>query len=48
MMTGAYFGMVTDERWFSKAESFEDGPTAKLMTEAARETTSYLLLVFRA
>lgn len=38
MMTGQYFGLVTDKRWFSKAEKFEEGPTTKMMLAAAKET----------
>ena len=38
MMTGEYFGLVTDKRWFSKAEDFDNGPTTKMMVEAAKDT----------
>lgn len=37
MMTGAYFGMVTDKKWFSKAEDFETGPTTTMMIEQAKK-----------
>lgn len=37
MMTGEYFGLVADKRWFSKAEDFETGPTTKMMVDAAKK-----------
>lgn len=42
MMTGAYFGLVTDKKWFEKAESFENGPTTKLMVEQAKELNVHI------
>ena len=37
MMTGHYFGLVTDKRWFAAAESFYEGPTTSKMLNLAKK-----------
>lgn len=37
MMTGHYFGMVTDKRWFAGAEDFYHGPTTTKMLELSKK-----------
>ncbi len=37
MMTGQYFGLVTDSRWFETAEPFYDGPTTTRMVALAKK-----------
>ncbi len=37
MMTGHYFGLVVDDRWFGTAESFYDGPTTAKMLKLSKE-----------
>ncbi len=37
MMTGHYFGLVTDKRWFSVAENFYEGPTTTKMLKLSKK-----------
>lgn len=37
MMTGHYFGLVADPKWFDRAEDFYYGPTTQKMLELAKE-----------
>lgn len=43
MMTGAYFGMVKDRRYFAAAEDFLNGPTTAKMLEVSKKLGIHLV-----
>ena len=45
-MTYAYVAGVADEKWFSIAESAQDGPTTKKMVSVAKELGIHLIYTF--
>jgi N-carbamoylputrescine amidase len=46
MMTGAYFGMVKDKKWFNNSEDFETGPTTEMMISLAKECNTHIVYSF--